>query len=119
MRSQATAGNPVKRSVMTYDGPGRRTTKVITNSGSNDWDAPYHFYCDGQQIVETRNVSRGGKELWTVVKFSSFSITSRNRRFPLTVDAGFNRLSSILVVTCLLAGSVDTDVSRRAMGRCF
>ena len=29
MRSQATAANPVKRSVMTYDGLGRRTTKVI------------------------------------------------------------------------------------------
>ena len=36
-----------------YDGLGRRIVKKIKNSA--DWDNTYHYYWDGQQMVETRN----------------------------------------------------------------
>ena len=39
---------PVKKSVMTYDGLGRRIIKTVTGSG--DMDHTYHYYYDGQQI---------------------------------------------------------------------
>ena len=37
------------------DGLGRRIVKKITNS--DDWDATYHYYHDGDQCIETRNGS--------------------------------------------------------------
>jgi len=40
---------------MAYDGTGRRTSKTIDNSG--DWNYTYHFYYDGQSMIETRNGS--------------------------------------------------------------
>jgi RHS repeat-associated protein len=38
-----------------YDGLGRRISKAITHSA--DWNAAYHYYYDGQQMIETRNGS--------------------------------------------------------------
>ena len=38
-----------------YDGLGRRIVKDIDNSG--DWDCEYHYYYDGQQMVEMRDGS--------------------------------------------------------------
>ena len=52
------SGNIATGSVVTtmqYDGQGRRTVKAVTNSGG--LDATYHYYLDGQSLVETRNGS--------------------------------------------------------------
>jgi len=38
-----------------YDGMGRRTVKAVTNS--EDLDATYHYYYDGQRCIEVRNGS--------------------------------------------------------------
>ncbi len=48
-----TAGSTV--ATMQYDGVGRRIVKAITNSA--DWNATYHYYHEGQRVVETRNGS--------------------------------------------------------------
>jgi hypothetical protein len=34
---------------------GRRISKVIANTGA--WDCAYHYYYDGDSLVETRNGS--------------------------------------------------------------
>ncbi len=43
---------------MAYDGLGRRTVKAISNSA--DLDCTYHYYYDGQSIIEIRN----GSDFW-------------------------------------------------------
>lgn len=40
---------------MQYDGLGRRIVKAVSNSA--DWDATYHYYWDGWQMIEMRNGS--------------------------------------------------------------
>jgi len=40
---------------LAYDGLGRRIAKAVTNCG--DWDGTYHYYYDGQRMIETRNGS--------------------------------------------------------------
>ena len=47
-----------------YDGTGRRISKAVTNSG--DWDWTYHFYLDGQSVIETRDSSSNtiSQHLW-------------------------------------------------------
>jgi RHS repeat-associated protein len=40
---------------MSYDGRGRRVKKALANAGQ--WDCTYHYYYDGDSLIETRNGS--------------------------------------------------------------
>ena len=47
-------------SIMEYDGLDRRIQKTGGDANSNsevlaDWEAPFHYYHDGQRMIETRN----------------------------------------------------------------
>ncbi|MEM8738824.1 MAG: hypothetical protein AAGG38_10165, partial [Planctomycetota bacterium] len=47
--------NPLPLSTMTYDGLGRRITKRVTNPIHGELDFTYHYYYDGQRLIETHN----------------------------------------------------------------
>jgi hypothetical protein len=47
---------------MQYDGLRWRTVKAIANS-SADWDFTYHYYYDGQRMVELRDDSSGAGDI--------------------------------------------------------
>jgi len=49
----STIAIPVNKTVMTYDGLGRRISKTVTASG--DLNGVYHFYYDGQRVIEIRD----------------------------------------------------------------
>jgi len=57
----STAEAPINRTVMTYDGLGRRITKAA--SGSAEMDYTYHYYYDGQQVIEVRNETATEQQL--------------------------------------------------------
>ncbi|MCP4378446.1 MAG: hypothetical protein GY794_20015, partial [bacterium] len=55
VKIQTDDATPLTIAVMKYDGLGRRTSKVITNSG--DMNGTSKFFYDGQQVIETHNGS--------------------------------------------------------------
>jgi len=59
--SESTSADPVKKSVLAYDSLGRRISKTVTGSG--EMNGTYHFYFDGQQIIETHDGASSGNVL--------------------------------------------------------
>ncbi|MBS3735425.1 MAG: IS30 family transposase [Phycisphaerae bacterium] len=51
---------------MRYDALGRRISKVVDNSA--DWDGAYHYYYDGQRMIETRDDHDGDGDPDRVLK---------------------------------------------------
>ena len=83
-----------------YDGLDRRISKAVTNSG--DWDCTYHYYQDGDRVIETRNGSnqvlkcyRWGTqyqdELLTIdVNYDPYNSQTPSVHYAVLQDAHYN-----------------------------
>ena len=55
VKLQSDETTPTVYQTFVYDGRGRRISKAVTNS--NNWNCTYHYYLDGDSMIEVRNGS--------------------------------------------------------------
>ena len=88
----------VTLATMSYDGLNRRITKVIDNSGEDDpWDCEYHYYYNGNSMVETRDGSAVvlKQHVWGVMYIDellqlTIPVGNDSRKFWALQDANYN-----------------------------
>ena len=74
IKLQSDDTTPIVYATMAYDGRGRRISKAVTNSG--DLDCTYHYYLDGDSMIEVRNGSDQvlKEQVWRMSKGSGVVI---------------------------------------------